>query len=149
MDEAGIDNRLYREHARAPRGQKIYADICGKKRERVSIIGALRKKVFMAPFTFTGGCNRDIFNVWLEHVLLPELPPGTTLIMDNAAFHKSPKTRALIEDARCHLLFLPTYSPDLNPIENCWHKVKATLRPLLQNGYENFQNLIGDVVLNI
>lgn len=57
IDEAGMDNRLYRAYARAPRGQKVLADVCGKKRERVSILGALKKKRFIAPFTFIGGCN--------------------------------------------------------------------------------------------
>lgn len=142
IDEAGIDNRLYREHARAPRGQKVYAEIPGKKRERVSVIGALMEGTFIAPFTFEGGCNADVFNVWLEAVLLPTLSKGTTLVMDNAAFHKSPKTRELIEDFGCHLLFLPTYSPDLNPIEHWWHKIKSILRPLIQRGADNLHNLL-------
>ena len=137
LDEAGVDNRLFREYARAPRGQKITADIPGKKRERVSIIGGLFNKAFIAPFTFQGGCNRDVFNTWLEEILLPVLPKGTTVIMDNAAFHKSLKTKELIEKAGCHLLFLPTYSPDLNPIEHWWHKIKSLLKPLIQNASEN------------
>jgi hypothetical protein len=111
IDEAGVDKRLYREYGRAPRGQKIYGEISGKKRERVSVIGGLMGKKFIAPFTFQGGCNRDVFNTWLETVLLPDLSPGMTIIMDNAAFHKSSKTRELIENAGCYLLFLPTYSP--------------------------------------
>jgi transposase len=142
IDEAGIDNRLYREYARAPRGQKVYAEISGKKRERVSVIGALLNGTFIAPFTFQGGCNSDVFNTWLEGVLLPTLPKGTFLVMDNAAFHKSAKTKELIEKFGCHLLFLPTYSPDLNPIEHWWHKIKSILRPLIQQGYDNLHNLL-------
>lgn len=99
-------------------------------------------KQFIAPFTFKGGCNADVFNTWLEHVLLPVLPIGTTIVMDNAAFHKSAKTKALIEQCGCHLLFLPTYSPDLNPIEHWWHKIKSILRPLIQKGYDNLHNTI-------
>lgn len=142
IDEAGVDNRLYREYARAPRGQKIYAEIPGKKRERVSIIGALIKDTFIAPFTFQGGCNAGLFNTWLELVLLPILPKGTVLVMDNAAFHKSPKTKDLIEKFGCQLLFLPTYSPDLNPIERWWHKIKSILRPLIQQGNQNLHDLL-------
>ena len=104
----------------------------GKKRERISIIGGWIRKKFIAPLTFTGGCNKDVFNTWLEQILLPKLPPGTTVIMDNAAFHKTAKTRELIEKAGCHLLYLPTYSPDLNPIEHCWHTIKSWLRPRMQ-----------------
>lgn len=115
----------------------------------MSVIGALMGKKFIAPFTFLGGCNTDVFNTWVEQVLLKEIPQGTTVIMDNAAFHKSKRTRELIEEAGCYLLFLPTYSPDLNPIEHCWHKVKSILRPIIQQGYENLQLIVGDCLLNI
>lgn len=142
IDEAGIDNRLYREYARAPRGQKVYAEISGKKRERVSIIGALMKGAFISPFTFQGGCNADVLNTWLEKVLLPTLPKGSFLIMDKAAFHKSAKTKELIAQFGCHLLFLPTYSHDLNPIEHWWHKIKSILRPLIQQSYDNLHDLL-------
>jgi len=131
IDEAGIDNRLFRVKGRAPRGQKIAACIPGKKKERVSIIGGLKGHTFIAPFVFKGGCTIEIFNAWLEKILLPQLPRGFTLILDNAAFHKSFTTRELIEKAGCQLLYLPTYSPDLNPIEHYWHKIKSALRPLI------------------
>jgi transposase len=142
IDEAGIDNRLYREYAWAPRGQKVYGEISGKKKERVSIIGGLMRNHFISPFTFQGGCTAEVLNVWLEEVLLPTLPKGSTLIMDNAAFHKSAKTKELIEKSECHLLFLPTYSPDLNPIEHWWHKIKSILRPLVQQGSHDLHTLL-------
>jgi len=97
---------------------------------------------FIAPFTFQGGCNSEVFNAWLEEVLLPTLPQETTLVMDNAAFHKSAKTKELIEKFGCHLLFLPTYSPDLNPIENWWHKIKSILRPLIQQSFHDLHYLL-------
>ena len=149
IDEAGVDNRLFRVYARAPRGQKIYADIPGKKRERYSMIGGWMNRKFIAPITFQGGCNADVFNFWLETIILPELPKGTTMIMDNAAFHKSAKTPELIEGAGCFLLFLPTYSPDLNPIEHCWHTLKSKLKPLIQHNKSNLQKLIGACLLTI
>ena len=149
IDEAGVDNRLFRAYARAPRGQKIYADIPGKKRERYSMIGGWMNHKFIALFTFQGGCNADVFNFWLETIILPELPKGTTMIMDNAAFHKSAKTRELIEGAGCFLLFLPTYSPDLNPIEHCWHTLKSKLKPLIQHNRSNLETLIGACLLTI
>jgi transposase len=149
VDEAGVDNRLFRPYARAIRGQKIYADIPGKKRERYSMIGGLTNSKFIAPLTFQGGCNAEVFNTWLEKILLPSIPKGSTIIMDNAAFHKSARTREIIEAVGCHLLFLPTYSPDLNPIEHCWHTVKSRLRPLIQNGCGYFQEIIGQCLLTI
>lgn len=106
IDEAGVDNRLFREYARALRGQKIHTDIPGKKRERYSMIGGLIGKKFIAPFTFSGGCNSEVFNTWLEQNLLSEIPRGTTIIMDNATFHKSSRTKEIIEKAGCFLIFL-------------------------------------------
>jgi transposase len=149
IDEAGVDNRIFRAYARAPRGQKIHADIPGKKRERYSMIGGLIKKKFIAPFTFKGGCNSDVFNAWLEQVLIPEIPTGSTIVMDNAAFHKSAATREIIEKSGCHLLFLPTYSPDLNPIEHCWHTLKSRLKPLISSCQVDFQQIIGNCLLTI
>ena len=149
IDEAGVDNRLFREYARAPRGRKIMADIPGKKRERYSMIGGLINKKFISPFTFQGGCNRHVLNIWLRDIFLPNLPKGTTIVMDNAAFHKSTETRQIIEDAGCYLLFLPTYSPDLNPIEHCWHTLKSKLKPLIQKTQKNFQEIIGQCLLTL
>ena len=71
-------------------------------------------------------------NYWLENCLLPTLGPGYTIVMDNAAFHKSEKTKILIEKARCNLLFLPPYSPDLNPIEKFWANLKAKIRKCIR-----------------
>ena len=149
VDEAGVDNRLFRTHARAPRGVKIMADIPGKKRERVSMMGGWMKHKFRAPFTFQGGCNAHVFNTWLEEVLLPDLPKGTTIVLDNAAFHKSVKTRELIEKSGCFLLFLPTYSPDLNPIEHCWHTLKSRLKPIIQQSTSHLQDIVGQCLLTI
>jgi transposase len=104
---------------------------------------------FIAPFTFQGGCNAEVFNTWLKNILLPELPKGTTVVMDNAAFHKSARTKELIEGAGCFLLYLPTYSPDFNPIEHCWHTLKSRLKPLIQNCQSNMQKIIGECLLTI
>jgi len=82
------------------------------------------KIIFFAPMTFEGTCETNLFNAWLREVLIPELRPGQVLILDNASFHKSLETKRLIEESGCHLLFLPPYSPDLNPIEKCWANLK-------------------------
>jgi transposase len=149
VDEAGVDNRLFYEYARAPRGTKVYADIPGRKRERISMIGSLLNGKFIAPMTFNGGCDTDMFNTWLEEILLPTLPQNSMIVLDNAAFHKSSKTVELITKAKCRLMFLPTYSPDLNPIENCWHTLKSRLRPLIQKGCDNLENLVGDHLVRL
>jgi transposase len=71
----------------------------------------------IAPMVFNGSCNTELFNAWVEQFLIKELKRGQVVIMDNAAFHKSLKTKELIESVGCKLIFLPPYSPDLNPIE--------------------------------
>lgn len=149
IDEAGVDNRLFRAHARAPRGKKIITLVPGKKRERYSMIGGLIDKKFISPFTFQGGCNANVFNLWLEKILFPRLPVGATIVLDNAAFHKTLVTKELVENAGFKLLYLPPYSPDLNPIEHCWHTLKSKLRPIIQSVKLDFQKMIGQCLLTI
>lgn len=96
------------------------------------IAGLLGKKL-IAPWMFEGYTDADVFNTWVEKVLLPELPPGYTVILDNARFHQSAKTVELIESAGCKILFLPPYSPDLNPIEEWWAILKAKIKTILPN----------------
>jgi transposase len=148
IDEAGVDHRLYRAYGRALRGVQIPAHIPGKRGVRVSMVAGWYQKKLIAPLTFEGGCDQIVFNTWLETVLLPELPSETTIVMDNAAFHKTPQTQALIEAAGCHLLYLPTYSPDLNPIEHCWHTIKSWLRPRILQA-DNLQDLVGNAIREI
>ena len=77
-------------------------------------------------------CNTELFNAWLQKALLPSLPKGKVLILDNASFHRSEKTKQLVEEFGCKLLFLPPYSPDLNPIEKYWANLKVKIRELLR-----------------
>jgi hypothetical protein len=115
VDESGIDAFLSRKRGRAPRGKKVFGEIAGRRFARQSFVAAKCGRRILAPMTFEGTCNSVLFEAWIEKILAPELRPGQTVIMDNAAFHKSTKTRKLIENAGCTLLFLPPYSPDFNP----------------------------------
>lgn len=128
LDKSGVDATLHRPYARAPRGTKVMGEIAGTNAQRISLIAALNGSQLLAPMRFEGYCDTAVFNAWLEQALLPELRPGQTVLMDNASFHKSATTKTLIESQGCRLKYLPTYSPDLNPIEPQWAILKARLR---------------------
>lgn len=138
LDECGVDHRLYREHGRAPRGERIYQAVAGKRRERTSLIAASRKNKLVAPLVFQGSCNTEVVDVYFAQVLLPQLSPGSVIVLDNARFHQSPTTQKLVAAAGCHLLFLPPYSPDLNPIEHLWAAFKTRLRKDLPTAKDPF-----------
>lgn len=131
LDESGINEYLHRQYARSVRGTKVFGEISGKRFGRQSVISALKDKKFLAPMCFEGTCDTDLFNVWLKQELLPKLTPGQVLILDNASFHKSVTTRKLVESYGCEIVFLPAYSPDLNPIEKYWANMKTKIRELL------------------
>jgi transposase len=85
----------------------------------------------VVPFVFEGSCNTGVVDTCFEKVLLPALPKGSVIVLDNASFHQSPSTQKRVAAAGCELLFVPTYSPDLNPIEHLWARLKAALRRIL------------------
>lgn len=128
LDESGVEEARHRPYARAPRGAQVLGDMAGGKTQRISLIAALNESQLLAPMRFEGHCDTGVFNAWLEQALLPELRPGQIVLMDNASFHKSTTTQLLIESKGCRLKYLPTYSPDLNPIEPQWAILKARLR---------------------
>ena len=132
VDESGIDSYLHQTHGWSQRGQKVYAAISGKRYHRESFVAAKCDKDILAPFCYTGTCNKQLFEAWVEQILCPELSPGQVVILDNATFHKSEKTKILIEEAQCELIFLPPYSPDLNPIEIFWAHLKNKVRENLK-----------------
>ncbi len=130
IDESGIDTFITRDYGWSYRGKKILAEVSGRRYTRESFIAGLmpQSKKVVAPFCYSGTCDTTLFNCWLEQCLLPALGPGYTIIMDNATFHKSETTKTLIHNAQCSLLFLPPYSPDLNPIEKFWANLKLFIR---------------------
>lgn len=131
VDESGIHEYLQRQNARAIRGEKVYGAVSGSRYSRESFIAAQNQSSILAPFCYTGTCNTDLFNVWLEQMLIPELKPGQVVILDNASFHKSKVSVEIIRKAGCEVLFLPPYSPDLNPIEKFWANFKRRVKETL------------------
>jgi len=142
VDECGLDESICREYARAPIGQQVEEDISGNRTARTSIIAGLNQKNTLAPWYFQGYCNTEVILTWVKNEFLPALKAGMTVVWDNATFHKSPQIEALIEGIGCKLIFLPPYSPDLNPIEQYWSALKARLRRLRKNGMTIAEALI-------
>jgi transposase len=117
-----------RKYGRAPRGQKVVGRKPRNYGTIVTVIGALSVDGLDAVMTIEGGTSGDVFVMYTEHWLLPVLESGDVVVMDNLGAHKDIRVRELIEGVGAHLVFLPPYSPDLNPIELTWAKVKGFLR---------------------
>ena len=108
----------------AVRGRKIYVSHCGRSRKRTNLIVAKCGEELLAPVLFEGSTKADWFNHWLKECLFKELPENATVIMDNAAFHKTAQTKKIFEDSPYDLLYLPPYSPDFNPVETVFANIK-------------------------
>ena len=128
VDEAGFDNREDYPYGYSPKGERCYDLKDGKRTERVSWIAALREKKIFAPLTFEGSTSRDLFQTWLKECLIPQLEEGDIIIIDNASFHKGETIEEIVKEAGCELWYLPTYSPDLNKIENWWAVLKTWMK---------------------
>lgn len=129
VDEAGIDNREEHPYGYCEIGQRFHALKSGKRTERVSWIAALKQDKLFAPMTFLGCCNRDLFQMWLEKCLLPQLQAGDIIIIDNASFHRSQTIDEIVAASGCELWYLPAYSPDLNKIEHWCETFAAGVFP--------------------
>ncbi len=124
IDESGFEPTVTRRYAYARKGKRVYGLTSGHRRPRTSLLAARIGKRLAAPILFDGSCDTAVFTWWLETQLCPLLNDTHVVIMDNAPFHKSSKTQELIESKAATLLFLPPYSPDLNPIENDFAIIK-------------------------
>jgi transposase len=128
LDETATPTSLTRLRARAPRGQRAIGTVPRRRWQRVSLLASVSPTGMGAAMVLDGAVHREAFDAYIEQLLLPTLVPGQIVILDNLAVHKSPRARALIEDAGCSLRFLPSYSPDFNPIELAFAKIKQRLR---------------------
>ena len=148
VDESGIDNFLQREFGRSKRGQKVYGEKRGIRFIRESFIAGLSMGSIIAPMCYEGTCDGVLFNFWLQKFLVPELKKGQVIIMDNASFHKSIQTKDIIKNAGCELIFLPPYSPDLNPIEKVWAHIKSKIKSF-SNKFKTLQEGVNFAFQNI
>jgi transposase len=128
LDETSTPTTLTPTHGRAPRGQRVVGRVPQRRWQAVTLLATLTPDGFGPGFQFAGALDRSIFNAYVERILVPALRPGQIVILDNLSVHKSARARQLIEAAGCRLRFLPTYSPDFNPIEQAFSQLKARRR---------------------
>jgi transposase len=131
VDECGLDKYLYREQGYSRRGVPIIGKVSGRKFKRTNIVAAKCGDRVVAPMIYDGTTDSAIFEFWFEKMLLKSIPKYSVIVLDNAAFHRKAKLRRLAASADCEVLFLPPYSPDLNPIEEFWGWLKSRLRKTL------------------
>jgi transposase len=130
-DESGFEEDYSRTHGYSPKGERVYGEVHGTHFGRTSIVGAINmSNEFMAGFAFKGNMNSDLFEGWLESVFVPSLknPEKSVLIIDNATHHPKSRVHSIADDYGFKVMFLPKYSPDLNPIEKFWANIKNWLR---------------------
>lgn len=128
LDESGVTTHMTRHYGRAPRGERVQEGTPGGHWRTLTVLGALTVDGLRALMTIESPTDGEVFLAYLEQVLCPQLQSGQVVVMDNLAAHKVAGVRSLIEARGAQLLYLPPYSPDFNPIEQAWSKIKELLR---------------------
>jgi transposase len=128
IDESGANITLVPRYGRAPKGERCPGSVPRNYKENLTLLASLSLDGLTSAMLLDGAADRVAFEVYLRQILVPTLVPGQIVILDNLAIHKQPALRQLIHAAGCRVLFLPSYSPDFNPIEQAFAQIKAHLR---------------------
>jgi transposase len=146
IDETWATTNMARRYGRARRGQRLVASVPHGHWKTTTFLAALRHDRITAPCVFDGAINGERFRAWVEQALAPTLGPGDVVIMDNLPAHKVQGVRAAIEARGAQLFYLPPYSPDLNPIEQAFAKLKALLRSAAKRTVDALWHAIGQAL---
>jgi transposase len=146
LDETSTPITLTPLRARAPRGQRAVGSVPRGQRPHIAWLATLTSRGIGESLLVRGTIDQRVFATFVERVLVPSLHPGQIVILDNLAVHKSAPARALIEEAGCHLVFLPPYSPDCNPIELAFAKIKQALRRRSARSWEAVVAAVADLL---
>jgi transposase len=146
IDETGTSTNMARLRGRCKRGQRLIGKIPNGHWKITTFVAGLRNDAITAPFVIDQPMNAVIFRAYLEQCLVPTLKPGDIVVMDNLPAHKNEDVRKIIEAAGAKLLYLPPYSPDLNPIEMAFAKLKAHLRTAAERSIPALWDRIGTVL---
>lgn len=142
IDESGAKTNMIRSHGRCPKGQRLLSSAPAGHWNTTTMIAAIGLDGVHAPFALDGAIDGDAFVIYVEKILLPTLQGGEIVVLDNLSSHKLPCVAELIESAGAEVWYLPPYSPDLNPIENMWSKVKQTLRSIAARTFDGLVDAI-------
>jgi transposase len=143
VDESGSNLALTLRYGWAPRGQRAWGQAPTNRGKNTTLLAALTPEGLLASMTVEGAANTEAFLTYLDELLCPALRPGQTVLMDNLRVHKAEAVRERIEACGCRLVFLPRYSPDFNPIEGAFSKLKAFLRRVQARTREALEAAIG------
>lgn len=146
IDETGTSTDMARLRGRAPRGERLVGKVPYGHWKTTTFVAALRSTALTAPCVIDGPMNGAMFLAYVEQILAPTLKPGDIVILDNLAAHKVAGVREAIEATGARLLYLPPYSPDLNPIEQLFAKLKALLRKAAERSVEALWNRIAELL---
>lgn len=145
IDETAVKTNLTRLRGRAPVGERLSGLAPFGKWRTQTFIAGLTHDGLIAPWIIEGAMNGPAFDTYIRTQLAPRLNPGTVVILDNLSTHKSPRAAQALRDKKCWFLFLPPYSPDLNPIEQAFSKLKAHLRRIGARTYDAVIDAIGEI----
>jgi transposase len=142
IDESGVTTDLLRRYGRSPRGVRLRDYTPYGHWQTHTVIAGLRVDGLVAPAVFDGPIDNPTFLAYVEQVLVPTLRPGDVVVLDNLAMHKQPEVQAAIEHVGAWIRFLPPYSPDFNPIEQAFAKLKAFLRAARPRSFDQVVELV-------
>jgi len=149
VDEMGCVTGMSRSYGYAPRGERAVSYEPTGKGTRLNVLGALSVEGFLGGLEVTGSVNGEVFEVFIAQIVVPYLRPGKVVLLDNVPFHHRTSIQALIEEQGATVKFLPPYSPEFNPIEECWSKLKAWLRKLAARTVAALQQAITEAIQQV
>jgi transposase len=147
IDETGLNTKMARLYGRSLKSQRCVAHVPHGHWQTSTFIAALRAEGITAPFLIEGAVNAEVFTAYLQEVLCPELHAGDVVILDNLSTHKIPSVAELITACGASVRYLPPYSPDLNPIEMAFAKLKANLRQAAARSLDELQGAVAQSLL--
>lgn len=147
VDESGMHTSMDRLRSRAPRGERAYGKVPRNRGKNTTLIASMSLSGMGETMCVEGATDSEVFEVYVEHFLAPTLSEGQVVVLDNLGAHRPKRIRELVERRGAELVFLPSYSPDLNPIEEAFSKIKNILRKLAARTHEALLEAMEEALL--